>query len=296
MAIVGPTAVGKSKLGIKMAKLFNGEIISGDSVQVYRELNIGSAKVSAEEQNAATHHLINILSYQEKYSVYEFQKRGRALISEITEREHLPIVVGGTGLYIKALLYDYNFNSDTITDNDYQKYSSEELWNLLNSKDPVAASKVHVNNRKRIIRNLTLIENLPTNKTDFLAQQKQEPIYDIFVIGLTMVREKLYQAINQRVLVMIEEGLEEEIKNLYQDKELFNYQALQAIGYKEFRGYFEENMPLADVVNQIQTNTRRFAKRQYTWFNNQLNVQWYDIDTKGYQDAIANDIIKWLKK
>ncbi len=296
VVIVGPTATGKSDLAVKLAKEHNGIIISGDSVQVYKELNIGSAKVTKEEMNGVEHHLIDIVNYQDNYSVYNFQKMARKIISEANKNNQLPIVVGGTGLYIKALIYDYDFKECTIEKQEFLEFSNQELWDKLNNLDPLAAEKIHLNNRQRLVSNLNLIESLGQTKSEHLSKQEKKPIYDCLLIGLTLDREKLYQRINARVDKMFKSGLIEEINNLVTKESDFDYQSLQAIGYKEFRDLFNQKCQLNDVLDNIKRNTRRFAKRQYTWFNNQMDITWFDIEDSDNKEKINQLINTWKNK
>ncbi len=196
LVIVGPTAVGKTDFGIECAALFNGEIISGDSIQIYKGLNIGSAKPTVSEQSRARHHLIDIKEADENYSVKQFQELGRSCIKDISERNRLPIIVGGTGLYIKACLYDYVFFDEDEDDYQYPDLSNEELYELLRQKDPEALEKIHVNNRKRLIRALNIFEKHHQGISSIKKQQEHKPIYDALIIGLTADNETLYQRIN----------------------------------------------------------------------------------------------------
>ncbi|MFV0255318.1 MAG: tRNA (adenosine(37)-N6)-dimethylallyltransferase MiaA [Erysipelotrichaceae bacterium] len=296
LVIIGPTAVGKTALSIKLAQEFNGEIISGDSAQVYRDLNIGSAKITEKQKQGIKHHLIDILDYNENYSVYDFQKKARELINKINNKGKLPIIVGGTGLYIKALLYDYQFPEKSQEYNNYQNQSNEELWQLLRKKDANAADKVHVNNRQRLITNLNLLDNISGTKTELLAKQDQAILYDALVIGLTIEREELHKRINKRVDLMFEEGLLEEVKNLNKDSNFFNTLASKAIGYKEFKEYFNQNQDISLIKEKIKTHTRQFAKRQYTYFNNQMSVNWFEINAKNCYSDIELAITDFIKK
>ena len=296
LIISGPTAGGKSTLAVELAKKYNGEIISGDSVQVYKELNIGSAKIKEEEMQGVKHHLIDVLSYKENYSVYDFQRNGREAIEEIIAKNNLPIIVGGTGLYIKALLYDYQFPQESDKEDDYQALDNEALYQMIKDKDEEAALKLHVNNRKRLIRTLKLMEALPDNKTSFLADQTHQPLYDILIIGLDIERPLLHERINERVEQMWDNGLVKEVEELYaKDKDLFSYQALQAIGYREFEAYFSQESSLEEVKEKIKSHTRQFAKRQYTWFNHQLPVNWVSISDDKYRETIEELIDNWNK-
>lgn len=293
--IVGPTGVGKSKIAVKLAKKYNGEIISGDAFQIYNELNIGSAKISKDEMQGIKHYMINELSYKDSYSVKDFQQKARALIKDITSRGKLAIVCGGTGLYINSLLYDYKFNDEEVNE-EYNLYldtlSNDELYMMLSKADFEACKSIHINNRKRIIRAL-LINHSGIKKSDNIKNQTHELQYDAKIIGLTMDREKLYTKINERVDTMFSEGLSNELDILYYDG-VFNLQSMQGIGYKEFKYYYSDEITLEIVKEEIKRNTRKFAKRQYTWFNNQMDVEWYDVNTD-FNEELENNIEKWLK-
>lgn len=289
LLIVGPTAVGKTEFGIECANQFNGEIISGDSIQIYKGLDIGSAKPNAKELSLAKHHLINIKNANENYSVKEFQDLGRKCIDEISNKDKLPIVVGGTGLYIKALIYDYTFFEEAEEDNQYEDYSNEKLYELLKEKDPEALESININNRKRLVRALNIYEKHNMGISTIKNNQTHKPIYDCLIIGLTASRDELYKRIDDRVDRMINAGLIEEIDKLLKEGITFENQCMQAIGYKEFKDFFNKNKSLEECIQQAKTNSRHFAKRQYTFFNNQMNVNWYD----NKDDAIKR-IKEWL--
>ena len=294
IAVVGPTAVGKSDVGVKLAQLFDGEIINGDSIQVYRELNIGSAKVTEEEMGGIPHHLLDYKTVGDEYSVQHFQHDAREKIEEIEERGHLPVVVGGTGLYIKALLYDYSFTQIEGQLSEYEDETTEELYARLCRLDPKAVEVIHPNNRRRIVRALQMAES-GNLKSEQEAGQKHEMIYDAFIVGLTMDRKALKERISLRVDRMFENGLVEEVTQLH-DKYDWNMHGLHGIGYKEFRDYFPGNITLEEVKETIKTHTRQFAKRQYTWWNHQMPVKWYDVSEEDYLEKIVSDIRGWLNE
>ncbi len=296
IAVVGPTAVGKTSLGIKIANTYNGEIISGDSIQVYKELNIGSAKINQIEKEAALHHLIDIKNIDENYNVAEFQKNTRDLIDDITLHHKLPIIVGGTGLYVKAAVYDYVFNDEAETSDPLlEQYSNEHIMNELRSLDPLTAEKIHINNRKRLLRALTMALK-GTSRSEVLALQEHQLIYDCLIIGLSIDRGDLYKRIDQRVDDMIQMGLFNEVDNLYHKyPDVFNYQAMQGIGYREWQAFYLGLMSKDEVIQEIKKHSRQFAKRQYTWFNNQMKVDWYDINEVDYLDKIMKKADRWLK-
>ena len=289
LVIVGPTAVGKTEFGIRCANTFNGEIISGDSIQIYRGLDIGSAKPSLSEQSKAIHHLIDIKDPFDNYSVKQFQDLAREYIDKISLDNKLPIIVGGTGLYIKACLYDYVFFDEIEEDNQYENLSNQEIYDLLKEKDPRALEKIHINNRKRLIRALNIYEKHNKGISSIKDEQEHKPIYDCLIIGLTTDRDTLYKRIELRVDKMIEDGLVDEIKGLLDRGITFDNQCMQGIGYREFRDYFENNVSLYDCIEMVKKDSRNFAKRQYTFFNNQMNVEWYED-----KDEALERVKKWL--
>ncbi len=277
LVITGPTAVGKSDFGISVAKELDGEIISGDSVQIYRGLDIGSGKITKEEMQGIRHYLIDTKDPFEDYSVAEFQKEARFLIDKIAADNRLPIIVGGTGLYIKAVLYDYEFNEEVIKDEEYDDLSNEEIYEILKKVDPKCLDKIHINNRKRLIRALNIYHKTNKGISAIKDAQKHEMIYDALIISLTSSREELYQRIDKRVDMMFEKGLEKEVETLLKKGLTFEHKALSAIGYRQFKDYFEGKITLDEVKELIKRDSRRFAKRQYTWFRHQFKTEWFDI-------------------
>lgn len=293
LVICGPTAVGKSELAIYLAKKYNGEIINGDSMQVYREMNIGTAKVSEQERKEVPHHLFDIKTIKEHFSVAEFQGLVRAKISEITSRGNLPIIVGGTGLYLKASLYDYDFQEKEKRDYGLTKKTTEELYDILIELDEETAKTIHMNNRRRIIRAIEIFYETGVGKVKHNQKQKQKPIYDVFFLGLSRPRDQLYQLINQRVDLMFEKGLEKEARYVLENADPKST-ALQAIGYKEFLSCQDSEL----CKETIKLNSRHLAKRQQTWFNNQFATQWIDVQDKSLEELFqeVNILLKeWLK-
>ena len=300
LVIVGPTAVGKTALSVELAKKFHGEIISGDSLQVYKKLDIGTAKIKTSEMEGIPHHLIDVIEPNETYSVADFQKAGRKLITEITERGRLPMIVGGTGLYIQSLLYDFQLGakeeSVTAVRKKYEELaetlSKKELWEYLKTKDPLAAEKIHWNNQRKVIRALEVFE--VTGYSITTPQEEPARLYDYCMIGLNTERALLYQRINQRVDSMLEEGLLEEARFVY---ELGEVQASQGIGYKEFYPYFKGEESLENVVEQLKMNSRRYAKRQLTWFRNRLDAHWFDLLAESSSMEQIDQLIRtWLEE
>ncbi|WP_053366254.1 tRNA (adenosine(37)-N6)-dimethylallyltransferase MiaA [Bacillus sp. FJAT-27245] len=293
VVIVGPTAVGKTRLGVEMAKHFNGEVISGDSMQIYRGMDIGTAKVTEEEMEGIPHHLIDIKNPEETFSVAEFKTLVREKIDEITSRGKLPIIVGGTGLYIQSVLYDYQF-SEAPADEAFrarlekkaEEEGNEAVHRELAELDPEAAEQLHPNNVRRVIRALEIVKSTGMPLAENQKSTVPELLYNAAIIGLTMERELLYERINRRVDIMVEEGLVDEVKKFY-DQGLRDCQSIQAIGYKEFYSYFDGNATLAESIDTLKQNTRRYAKRQLTWFRNKLDVEWYDMsETDGFPKII----------
>lgn len=300
IAIVGPTAVGKTSLSIELAKRFNGEIISGDSMQVYRGLDIGTAKVTSEEMEGIPHYLIDVRNDDESYSAADFQIAARQAIQEITKKGKLPIVVGGTGLYIQSLLWDYKLGSEGEVEDDSlrkkyeafaEKNGNQALWEKLRTTDPLAAEKIHYNNRKKMIRALEVFQL--TGHSILEPKEQPKKLYDSFLIGLNTERTVLYQRINQRVDLMVQQGLLEEAEKLAKTP---NVQAAQGIGYKELFPYFSGNSSLAEALEEVKLHSRRYAKRQLTWFRNRMSVQWYDLVQHPEEILeIESAVAKWLK-
>ena len=286
IVILGPTGVGKTKLSIELAKKIDAEIINGDSVAIYKDLDIGSAKPTVEERENIQHHLIDVRTVEEEYSVFDYQKDVRKLINEITSRNKRVIIVGGTGLYIKAALYDYDFDEGT-TYNEYNDLSNEQILNKL--KEYTEDIDIHINNRKRLIRLLNKYEN---NET--ITHNKDKLLYPTKVIGLTTDRDYLYERINNRVDKMITNGLLDEIKSLkpyYLSSRVLN----TGIGYKEFYSHLYENKSLEDTINEIKQDSRRYAKRQYTFFKHQFDTKWFEVDFNNFNNTIE-EVYNYIQK
>ncbi|MDD4408145.1 MAG: tRNA (adenosine(37)-N6)-dimethylallyltransferase MiaA, partial [Bacilli bacterium] len=274
ITIVGPTGVGKTKLSIKLAKKYNAEIINADSTQIYQEMNIGTAKITNLE--GITHHLLNIKNFNEEYTVYDFQKDGRLIINNILKKGKNIIIVGGSGLYISALLYDYKFNKED--NNNLLNISTNEMYNeLLNNN-----IKIDKNNNQRIIR---LYNKHILNKEPITIKEGNKLLYNTLIIGLTTNRNILYQKINNRVDEMIKAGLLEEVRYLF-NKYPQSKQLKTTIGYKEFINYFNQTQTIEEVIEKIKQNSRHYAKRQYTWFNNKMKVKWFDTNYEDFNKTI----------
>lgn len=288
IVIVGPTGVGKTKLSIELAKKLDAEIINGDSVAIYKDLNIGSAKPTVEEREGIIHHLIDIKEVEDDYSVYDYQIDCRKAIEDITNRGKRVIIVGGTGLYIKAALYDYNFTKGT-TNNQYEDLTNEEILDKISTYDLYLSSNLEVNNRQRLVRVLNKLEN-----KEVFTNNKDKLLYKVKVIGLTTSRDYLYERINKRVDIMIKNGLLDEINNLkdrYKTSRILN----SGIGYKEFYDYLFNSKDIEEVIESIKQDSRRFAKRQYTFFNHQFDTKWFDVDFDNFNNTIE-EVLNYIKK
>ena len=287
IVITGPTGVGKTKMSVELAKRLKGEIINADSMQIYKDLNIGTAKITEEEKDGIVHHLFDIKTVNEDYSIYDYQIDARNKIEEIKSKGKTPIFVGGTGLYIKSALYDYKLNYEKDND-DYEKYSCEELYNILINLDKDI--QIDKNNKRRLIRAINYYKennkSINTNKTDKL-------LYDVIFIGLTTERSKLYDIINNRVDKMVDNGLIEEVKYFY-DNNIYTKPIINGIGYKELYKYFNNEISLKESIELIKRNSRRYAKRQYTFFNNQMNVKWFDVNFNNFNETI-NEVVEYIK-
>jgi tRNA dimethylallyltransferase len=305
IAIIGPTAVGKTKLSIEVAKQFDGEIISGDSMQVYKGMDIGTAKVSKNEMEGIPHHMIDIKEPWESFSVAEFQASVKEHIEEISSRHKLPILVGGSGLYVQAALYDYNFANvkrDITISRKLEKQMEEDganvLYNRLKELDPVQAAKTHPNNARRVIRALEIYETTGMTMSEWQKTQQLTSPYQLHLIGLEMDRELLYDRINHRVDLMVQQGLVKEVQTLYQ-RGYTDKPSMKGIGYKEFIPYFENHQSLEEAIETLKQNSRRFAKRQYTWFRNKMDVNWYSIKPEEAREnsrLILRDIAGFLQE
>ncbi len=278
IAIVGPTGVGKTKMSVCLAKKYDAEIISCDSMQIYKKMDIGTAKVTEEEKEGVKHHLIDIKDVSKDYSVYDYQKDARYVLDKLLSNNRNVIIVGGTGLYLKALLYDYNFNeTDDNLKKDLSSYTNEELYKMVLNIDK--ESKIHVNNRQRL-------ESFLNNHKIGEEKKVSELLYkDVKIIGLTRPREELYEAINNRVDEMISNGLIDEAKYFY-DKKIRSKAINTAIAYKELYMYFDGKITLNDAINLIKQRSRNYAKRQYTWFKHQLSVKWFNVDVTNFNKTI----------
>ncbi|MDO4530897.1 MAG: tRNA (adenosine(37)-N6)-dimethylallyltransferase MiaA [Bacillota bacterium] len=301
--IGGPTACGKTGFSIKLAQKLGGEIISADSMQVYRYMDIGTAKVTAEEAEGVPHYLIDELDPDEEYNVMLFQQKAKAYMEEIWAKGKIPILAGGTGFYINALLYDNDF-TETENDTSYREEcyrlakekGAEVLYERLKEIDPEYAANMHANNVKRVTRALEY-HYLTGEKFSAhnAAQQEKDTPYDAAVIILNMDREKLYERIELRIDQMLEQGLVEEVQGLLDRGYSPDLVSMQGIGYKEFIPYFNGESTLEEAVTQLKTNTRRFAKRQLTWFRRQIEGLWVDLSKSSSEEAM-DEVLEYLKQ
>ena len=286
IVIAGPTGVGKTKLSVSLAKLLNGEIINADSTQVYKELDIGTAKIKEEEKEGIPHHLFDIKNVEDMYTIYDYQKDCRRVIEDIEKRGKTPILVGGSGLYIRAALYNYDLNEEE-KHSDFSNLSNDDLYNECLKMDPNC--DIHKNNRKRLERFL----NLKLNGKDIVKDSK--PLYNFKIIGLTTDRDNLYNIINKRVDMMIKDGLLNEVESLY--KRCIRCKSIMtAIGYKELYSYFDKEISLEEAIDLIKKNSRHLAKRQYTFFNAQFdNIKWFETNYKDF-DKTINEVYNYVKE
>ena len=295
LVIGGPTAIGKSDFAVECALRYNGEIINGDSQQVYRELSIGNAKISEADRRGIKHHLLDVVPYSENYDVARFQRECRQAINDIHSRGKLPIVCGGTGHYLKAALYDYDFPAERLTIDDSTALSNVQLHDQLSQVDPQAAQAIHPNNRKRVLRALAMAQSGIT-KSERLAAQQGHPIVDLNVIVLDTDRRVVADRIAQRVEKMLKQGLETEVRTYFSDPKAQAYHSFLGIGYKEFKGYLNGQATLDSVKEDLIVHTRQYARRQLTWFRHQFDATWIDIQDPQARSLAYAAIEKWLKE
>lgn len=288
IVIVGPTCTGKTKLSIELAKKYNGEIINADSTQIYKDNDIATAKVSLEEMEGIEHHLLSIKELSEDYTVFDYQRDARSCINKIMDKGKIPILVGGTGLYIKSVLYDYKFDLENNKKENYEQYNNEELYKKLLSVDP--KTEIHPNNRKRVERALDYY--FANNKPISSKEKTNKILYDVITIGLTTDRNILYEKINARVNKMLESGLLDEAHRVYESG-IRTKAVLTPIGYKELFPYFEGKENLDNAISLMKQNSRHYAKRQYTWFLHQMNVKWFTTNYDNFNQTI-DDVVNYI--
>lgn len=302
--LTGPTAVGKTHLSIQLAKKINGEIISADSIQVYKGMDIGSAKITKEETDGIPHHLIDILEPKEEFNVHIFKKLATKAINDISSRGKIPIIVGGTGFYIQAVLYDINFD-DTETDYEYREYLEQLakdkgnafLRDMLKEVDHESAAAIHCNNLKRVIRALEYYKQTGKKISEHNEKERENKSpYNFAYFVLNDKRDKLYNRINQRVDIMFDNGLLKEMETLIAKGYTRDLVSMQGIGYKELFNYFDGKTSLDETKELIKKNTRHFAKRQLTWFRREKDVTMLNIDEFNYDRLkVLNEMLNFLK-
>ena len=291
--ITGPTGIGKTELSLELAKKYKGEIISSDSMQIYKKLNIGTAKIDLNK-TSILHHMVDIIEPSDNFTVADFKNSAKKIITDINNRGGLPFLVGGTGLYINSLVYNLDF-TETEPDYEYrdelreilEEEGSEFLYEKLQDQDRDMAEKIHKNNGQRIIRALEILKSGNKKGDNFREENKD---YNLIYIGLNMDRAKLYEKINQRVDKMIDLGLVDEVKNLLDEGLDKNSQSLKAIGYKEVISYLDGEIDFDEMVGLIKKNSRHYAKRQLTWFRRDKRIKWFDRES----DAILSDIKNYI--
>ena len=292
IVICGPTASGKTSLGIQIANLVNGEIISADSMQIYKDMDIGSAKPTIEERAQATHHLVDFVDPDRRYSVADFKKDAESKIKEILKKNKVPIIVGGTGLYVNSLIYNIQYN-EVETDLEYRKLlesiDAKDLYKMAEGIDPVALKKIASTDRKRISRILEIYHSTGKTKTELEKESRHETEYDYKIFVLNMDRQKLYDRINLRVDLMIKDGLVDEVKRMLEKYSEFPT-AMQGLGYKEIVDYLNGNCSLDEAIEKIKLETRRYAKRQLTWFRSYDDATWIESGNPENTDIILNSL------
>ena len=285
IVIVGPTGVGKTAASIHLAHKYNAEIINADSTGVYKEPLIATAKVKEDEKDGIVHHMLDLVSLDEEFTLYDYQVKGRKILNDLINQNKNVIIVGGSGLYVKALLYDYKLDKTDNVRIDYSEYTNQELKDMADKIDK--DNNIHVNNRQRLERYITYYKQ--TGKTIKKTNDINKKLYDFDIIGLKSDRETLYKRMNDRVDIMLENGLLEEAKSL-KDKKNFN----NIIGYKELKQYFEGNLSFNEAIDLIKQNTRRYSKRQFTWYNNQMkDIKWFDVNYDNFNETL-NEIDTYL--
>lgn len=298
----GPTAVGKTEISIKIAQRLNGEIISADSMQIYKSMDVGSAKISKEEMRGVPHHMVDIIEPSEEFSVAEFKERAENTIEEITSKNKLPMLVGGTGFYINSLIYNYSF-ADTNKDEEYREYltklaeteGKEYVHNLLKDIDEESYNKLYPNDLKRVIRALEVYRVSGKPMSEFAAEQDILDIpYNVYYFVLNMDRQELYCRINSRVDIMMKNNLIDEVIKLKRMGYNANMQSMKGIGYKEVLYYLNGEISLNEAVEMIKQGSRNYAKRQLTWFRKDPRVNWVNKDDFNNEDEIVEYIVSQL--
>lgn len=303
IAVAGPTAVGKTKFAIMLAQEFDGEVISCDSMQLYKYMDIGSAKPTPEEMAMAKHHLVDLIDPRDEFSVAQYQKLAKDAIRDVLSRGKTPIISGGTGLYLNSLLYDMDFSSvpeddtyrNALTD-IAEKQGPEALHEMLQQQDPEAASKIHPNNVKKVVRALERLKEGEGKVRQFSDINEETKDYNVILIGLTRDRAELYDRINRRVELLMDAGLLEEVTQLHEMGLTKENISMKGIGYKELMDYLEGRYTLEEAVDTIQKNTRHYAKKQLTWFRRYDKMKWFNISDHHNDEDAAGEIREWLQE
>ncbi|HBC31942.1 MAG TPA: tRNA (adenosine(37)-N6)-dimethylallyltransferase MiaA [Clostridiales bacterium] len=302
IVIVGPTAVGKTYVSVELAKKLNTEIISADSMQIYKGMDIGTAKIAEDEKQGIIHHMIDIVSPDEEYSVSEFKYDAEKIIDRLSGENKIPVIVGGSGLYVNSLIYDLDFGNAKSNKKIreyytyyYKEHGEDALYDKLMRIDPKAAGKIHKNNVKRVIRALEVYDITGMKFSELNTDiRKESNKYDCILIGLSMERKVLYERINQRVDEMLSEGLVDEVRSLIEKGYNKNLVSMRGIGYKEIIEHLEGSTDYEEAVSILKQNTRRFAKRQYTWFLKDKSIKWFSMDNLEETDNTINDILDYI--
>ena len=303
IVVAGPTAVGKTEYAIKIAKAVDGEVVSCDSMQLYKYMDIGSAKPTPDELAQVQHYLVDEIDPRDNFSVVEYQKRAKEAISEIHAKGKIPVISGGTGLYLNSLLYEMDFGAPPA-DETYRKeleefaaeFGPEALHSRLAEKDPAAADRIHPNNIKKVIRAIEAVEKGGEGIKPFDAVQKENTDYRPFLIGLTRDRAELYDRINLRVDILMEQGLLQEVEGLFNMGLTEENISMKGIGYKELIQHLKGEYSLEEAIDKVKQNTRRYAKRQLTWFRRYDQMQWFDLSTYNSGNDALEDMLSWLKR
>ncbi len=303
IAIAGPTAVGKTKFAIEIAKKFKGEIVSCDSTQLYKYMDIGSAKPTTDELAQVPHHLVDIIDPRDDFSVAQYQILAKNAISDIISRGKLPVISGGTGLYLNSLLYEMDFSKSPDNDNfrkELEQISRESggdvLHEMLRKQDPMAAERIHPNNTKKIIRALERLHEGEGSVKPFEQVRQETADYEAILIGLTRERAELYERINRRVDILMSRGLADEVFRLIRMGLTADHISMKAIGYKELISYFNGEYPLEKAIENVKKNTRHYAKKQLTWFRRYDKIKWYNISEYPDDAAAIEGITGWLEE
>ena len=303
IAVAGPTAVGKTKFAIEVARRFDGEVVSCDSMQLYKFMNIGSAKPDAEELAQVKHHLVDIIDPRVPFSVAEYQQLAKAAIADVMSRGKVPVISGGTGLYLNSLIYDMDFSSnpgDLTYRKELEKIAEEEgteaVHRMLQNEDPDAAALIHPNNTKRIIRALERLHDGEGNVRPFSGILKETDDYEMILVGLTRERQELYDRINARVEILINNGLVDEVKELMAMGLTSDDISMKGIGYKEIIAFLNNEYDLATAVDTVKKNTRHYAKKQLTWYRRYDKINWLNISEFNSDEEAIEELISWLEK